>query len=216
MTRLSSNVNLEQRHTKLVLASASPRRLELLQQLGYQPSTLPVDIDETPVVNEDPLPYVERMAREKLEKALSLLASRADKSTRRVIALAGDTVCIQGQDILVKPEGYEDFKRMMASMSGAKQTVASSFALGELVEGERAVLHLEIVQTDVYFKRLDASEVLAYWETGEPADKAGGYGIQGLGAVFVERIEGSYSNVVGLPLMEVHRELKSLGVPSKM
>ena len=213
---MSSSSNVQQVDKKFVLASASPRRLELLQQLGYRPKAMPVDIDETPISNEDPICYVERMAREKLDRALSLLLEPAGTEQQPVTVLAGDTVCIQGKNILVKPEDYEDFKRIMASMSGAKHTVASSFALGQVVDGKFAVLHLEVVQTDVYFKSLDASEVRAYWETGEPADKAGGYGIQGLGAVFVNRIEGSYSNVVGLPLTEVHRELKSLGIPSKM
>jgi septum formation protein len=205
----------------LVLASASPRRFELLSQLGYQPVARPVDIDESVREDETPLVYVRRMAQEKLDAAFDLLRSGSEGFSDFIggsspIVLAGDTICIMGEDILTKPLDYDDFQRMMRRMSGAVHNVASSFALGVIQDGECRTLNLEVVETDVHFRELDDAEIRAYWETGEPFDKAGGYGIQGLGAVFVERIEGSYSNVVGLPLMEVHRALKSAGLASKL
>lgn len=205
----------------MVLASASPRRRDLLTQLGYQPTQSPVDIDESARKSEEPFAYVERMAKEKLEAAFNLLAPNAgelieNSEDASLIVLAGDTICVKGSEILVKPSDYKDFERMMRLMSGSVHTVASSFALGEIKNGVCRVLNLEVVKTDVYFRSILEQELHAYWETKEPWDKAGGYGIQGLGAVFVERIEGSYSNVVGLPLMEVHQALKLAGVVSKL
>lgn len=205
----------------MVLASASPRRRDLLTQLGYQPTQSPVDIDESARKSEEPFTYVERMAKEKLEAAFNLLAPNAgelieNSEDASLIVLAGDTICVKGSEILVKPSDYKDFERMMRLMSGSVHTVASSFALGEIKNGVCRVLNLEVVKTDVYFRSILEQEMHAYWETKEPWDKAGGYGIQGLGAVFVERIEGSYSNVVGLPLMEVHQALKLAGVVSKL
>ncbi len=207
--------------TVLILASASPRRFDLLSQLGYQPHRLPVDIDESAEPHEAPIAYVKRMALEKLETAFGQLDGLTDVAgspvqSSRLIVLAGDTVCIKGNEILTKPVDFTDFKRMMSLMSGTVHTVVSSFALGELKEGVAQMLDLEVVKTDVYFKEMSAQEICAYWDTREPTDKAGGYGIQGLGAVFVERIEGSYSNVVGLPLMEVHSALKSAEVASDL
>ncbi|KZZ10468.1 hypothetical protein A3750_20555, partial [Oleiphilus sp. HI0079] len=204
-------------NTVLVLASASPRRFDLLSQLGYQPHRLPVDIDESVALHEQPVEYAKRMAREKLDAAMDQLKGRTEiaglaLSNARLIVLAGDTICIKGSEILTKPVDFPDFQRMMGLMSGSSHTVLSSFALGELSDGVVTRLNLDVVKTDVHFKELSAQELAAYWDTEEPADKAGGYGIQGLGAVFVERIEGSYSNVVGLPLMEVHSALKSAGV----
>ncbi len=206
---------------RLVLASASPRRFELLSQLGYKPVARPVDIDESVRAHETPLEYVKRMAQQKLDAAFEeLRASTEDVSGSEgdssQIVLAGDTVCIKGEEILTKPLDYEDFQRMMRLMSGSVHTVVSSFALGEMKNGECRNVTLEVVKTDVYFRELSDAEIRAYWETGEPRDKAGGYGIQGLGAVFVTRIEGSYSNVVGLPLMEAHRALTSAGVASRL
>lgn len=207
--------------TVLVLASASPRRFDLLSQLGYQPQRLPVDIDESVDPQELPISYVKRMAQEKLDAALQQLNEQAEVAgssvnSSRQIVLAGDTICIKDNEILTKPVDFADFQRMMTLMSGTVHTVVSSFALGELKGGVVSMLNLEVVKTGVYFKEMSAQEIGAYWDTQEPLDKAGGYGIQGLGAVFVERIEGSYSNVVGLPLMEVHSALKSAGVASDL
>lgn len=207
--------------TVLVLASASPRRFDLLSQLGYQPHRLPVDIDESVEPHEAPMAYVKRMAQEKLDAALRQLEGQSklaglSVNSSRLIVLAGDTICIKGDEVLTKPVDFADFKRMMNLMSGSVHTVASSFALGVLKDGAVSMLSLEIVKTDVMFKKMSEQEIGAYWDTQEPADKAGGYGIQGLGAAFVERIDGSYSNVVGLPLMEVHSALKSAGVVSDL
>ena len=196
----------------LVLASASPRRAQLLSQIAYDSIAYPVDIDETPAVSEQPISYVERMAREKLDEALKRLLLDNAYTGQDLIVLSGDTVCIQDQRILVKPEDYEDFESMMSSMSDAVHTVATAFALGRITDATSELLHLETVQTKVYFRSISTHEMREYWRSGEPQDKAGGYGIQGLGAMFVKGIEGSYSNVVGLPLMEVDQALLKAGI----
>jgi len=203
---------------QLVLASASPRRLDLLKQLGFSPIKFPVEIDETPKSGELPVDYVLRMAQEKLDAAMDAWVAQDHTNSVNadspVVLLSGDTVCIQGDEILVKPKDFADFQRMMRNMSGNKHTVATSFALGELSDTGATNLHLGVVETEVHFRMISEDEIQSYWETGEPQDKAGGYGIQGLGAVFVERINGSYSNVVGLPLLEVHQQLCKAGLSS--
>jgi septum formation protein len=196
---------------EFILASASPRRKQLLEQLGYEPKVCPVHIDETPLLEEDSQVYVERMARHKLLAALESLPSNSF-STPRVL-LASDTTVIADGKILGKPTDFPDYVSMMSLLSGAKHQVSTSFALA--IVGPNGVQreHLETVTTDVVFRPLSSSEIEGYWETGEPIDKAGGYGIQGAAAAFVERISGSYSSVVGLPLMEVAKALDSFGLP---
>jgi len=202
---------------QLVLASASPRRLELLQQLGYDPLKSPVDIDESVHDSEKPYAYVARMAKEKLVAAAhQFCLSNSCIDGRDYLMLAGDTVCVHGEQILIKPEDFSDFQRMMRVMSGDHHTVATAYALGVLSNGQLSEVQEHIVKTKVFFRGLSDQEIADYWKTEEPFDKAGGYGIQGIGAVLVDKIEGSYSNVVGLPLTEVHQSLKSFGLESKL
>jgi len=201
----------------LVLASASPRRLELLRQLGYTPELRPVDIDECVIDGEAPYDYVSRMAQEKCAAAIQeILSAQVNEEhvDRASIVLAGDTICVQGSQILVKPRDFDDFRDMMRSMSGAQHTVATSFSLAKVSGYEVSPLALDVVETQVYFRSLSEDEIARYWATNEPCDKAGGYGIQGIGAILIDRIEGSYSNVVGLPLTEVHLALREAGLPS--
>lgn len=201
----------------LVLASASPRRLALLRQLGYSPSVMPVDIDESILPSEAPYAYVARMAQEKCAASIQGLLSEQrsrDVPDLKSLVLAGDTVCVQGSQILLKPTGFDDFRGMMNAMSGTEHTVATSFALARMDGLELSELALKVVKTKVHFRALSDDEIERYWATNEPCDKAGGYGIQGIGAVLVDRIEGSYSNVVGLPLTEVHLALRDAGLSS--
>lgn len=186
--------------TELLLASASPRRAELLAQIGVRATRLICSVDEQAQPGESPERYVERVTRDKVLAAVQAAPGR--------VVLAADTAVVQGDRILGKPIDRDDAMRMLASLSAAEHTVMTAVAVAcdQRVELVR-------VDTRVRFRALSEAEINAYWDTGEPADKAGSYGIQGLAAVFVERIEGSYSAVVGLPLLETATLLKSFGVP---
>ncbi|MFT6915126.1 MAG: septum formation protein [Motiliproteus sp.] len=184
----------------LILASASPRRRELLTQIGVYFECRSADIDESVRAAESPAVYVSRLA---LEKALVVAALAPD-----VWVLGCDTSVICEQQILGKPTHKEEAVTMLLSLSGRHHQVLTAVAL---VRGEQR--HTLLVITDVWFKTLSRTACEAYWETGEPQGKAGSYAIQGFGAVFVERIEGSYSAVVGLPLQETAQLLQQLAVP---
>jgi septum formation protein len=197
---------------RLVLASASPRRRELLAQIGIQALVRPVDIDETPHADELALTYVERMAEQKLITA-KLKLSKEFANLEDVIVVTCDTSVIVDELILGKPKGYEDFMQMMRKLSGRAHKVVSTIAISGANPHGVGKLADELisVETEVEFKVLSTLEMNAYWQTGEPLDKAGGYGIQSLGALFVSGIKGSYSNVVGLPLQELHLALRVRG-----
>lgn len=213
----------------LVLASASPRRKELLEQLGYSFTVKPVDIDETPYEGELPEHYLPRMSTSKAIRASELLLkeggrvdgakSYGDKSKHKdSVILASDTSVIAESKILGKPQNRNHFASMMRMLSGDWHTVMTSIAVLPLAQAESysgvsaGQCIEETVATRVKFKPLSDEEINAYWETCEPQDKAGGYGIQGKGAIFVEAIEGSYSNVVGLPLQQVANLLNTQGI----
>lgn len=200
---------------RLVLASASPRRKELLLQIGTQFDISPVDIDETPFVNETPSTYVSRMA---TEKALNCL--KLQQLDGPLVILGSDTSVIVDNEILGKPVDFIDSKNMLRRLSGRSHQVMTSVCvvIHRGVENISNVdassdIFCKLVITDVQFKIISDAQIEAYWNSGEPQDKAGSYGIQGFGAVFVERIQGSYSAVVGLPLAEVADMLDIAGVP---
>lgn len=156
-------------------------------------------IDERPRPSEKPRDYLERMALEKLADI-----QRGGRAGR--VVLTADTSVIEGGEILGKPADDAEARAMIARLSGRDHEVTTAFAVGD---GAR--IHHEQVTTKVTFRRLDASEIDAYVATGEGRDKAGAYAVQGLGAMLVSRIEGSYTNVVGLPACEVYLALKSFG-----
>lgn len=184
----------------LVLASSSPRRRELLQQIGVEFDVRVCPVDETPLPAEDPQAYVRRLAIIKAQASV-----QADD--QRPVLGADTTVVCDGQ-ILGKPENLADAQRILGMLSGRYHQVLTAIAL---VHG-KSVLS-EVVSTDVLFRTISPAEIEQYWASGEPCDKAGAYGIQGKGAVFVSRIEGSYSAVVGLPLAETAALLTKSGVP---
>lgn len=175
---------------RLILASSSPRRQELLTQIGVPFSVQVPAIDETPLVGEAPPAYVQRMAE---EKARAVLAQQAGD----VCVLAADTSVIVDGLILGKPADAADAKAMLRRLSGREHQVLSAIAVAD-----QSRLNSHVVSCKVAFRTLTDAEIDAYWLTGEPRDKAGSYAIQGLGAVFVQAIHGSYSAVVGLPLAE--------------
>ena len=184
----------------LILASHSPRRRELLTQIGVEFDSHGVDIDESVKPQEDPFHYVERLALEKAEACYSQLTG--DK-----LVMGSDTTVVVDGQILGKPRDRSHAVEMLMTLSGRSHQVMTAVAL---INAERS--WSRVVTTEVFFRTLSVEECQNYWLTGEPQDKAGAYGIQGLGAVFVERIVGSYSAVVGLPLAETATMLKQLDV----
>ncbi|MDB5360661.1 MAG: septum formation protein Maf [Rhodospirillales bacterium] len=188
-------------HPRLVLASASPRRVDLLTQIGYPPDLIaPADIDETPLKDETPARHAERLAVEKARRIA------ADHPTDFV--LGADTVVACGRRILPKAEDPATARKCLTLLSGRRHRVFGSVAL----IGPDGKLALRRVQSAVAFKRLSDAELDWYLASGEWHGKAGGYAIQGLAARFVREIVGSYSNIVGLPLFETTQLLIGRGV----
>ena len=182
---------------KLVLASGSPRRIELLQQAGIEPDRiLPADIDETPLRAEHPRSLAKRLSKEKAERALASLDTEPGREPAFV--LAADTVVAVGRRILPKAESTDDAFYCLGLLSGRSHRVYSGICV--ITPGGK--LRQRLVETRVRFKRLSREEIAHYIATGEWRGKAGGYAIQGLAGAFVVKLVGSYSNVVGLPLYE--------------
>ncbi|HEY9148580.1 MAG TPA: Maf family protein [Gammaproteobacteria bacterium] len=186
---------------ELVLASASPRRRELLDQLGARYLCDPADIDESRRPGEAPATYVERMAREKAR----VVAARYQHSGHSV--LAADTIVLVDEDVLGKPCDHFDGLAMLAKLSGRSHSVLTAVCLNH-----NGVANCEVVETRVEFISLTRELCEAYLATDEPWDKAGAYGIQGMAGAFVRSIHGSYSNVVGLPLCETWQLLQAGGI----
>ncbi len=182
---------------RLKLASGSPRRAELLTLIGIPFEVALPAVDETPLSGEDAARYVARMAR---TKAAAVPAEGA-------VVLAADTVVVLDGRILGKPEDEADGVSMLCALGGRTHEVLTAIAVTDGVD-----IHGEVVRTTVRFVPVDESLARAYWATGEGADKAGGYGIQGIGGILAESITGSYSAVVGLPLSETERALTRFGV----
>ena len=213
----------------IILASGSPRRRELLERAQLEFSTLSVDIDETKHDDESPTDYIERMVATKAEAAIQQLASRlkTDRScfSDSLIILTSDTIGVlaDGQTVLVKPVDREHAYSMWQQMSDNVHEVwtavqatyislSSKVANSSTHEPVFQIINQQRIteRTEVTFIALTAEMMSNYWESGEPADKAGGYGIQGLGAIWVSRINGSYTNVVGLPLPQTLALIKNV------
>ncbi len=204
--RAQSNKVLER--PKLVLASASPRRLSLLAQVGVTPDALrPASIDEAPRRAEMPRALVSRLARAKAEAARDQLAN--DTALADAYVLAADTVVTVGRRVLMKPKYVEEAVEALQLLSGRAHRVLTGICLITPDDRQR----VKIVDTRVRFKRLSRAEIEAYIASREWRDKAGGYAIQGLAGCFVQKIIGSYTNVVGLPLSEVTALLTGEGFP---
>jgi septum formation protein len=183
----------------LVLASASPRRLDLLRQVGIEPAEIdPADIDETPERRELPRAYALRMAKAKL----AAVAGRHEGA----VVLAADSVVVCGRRILPKAETVAQARTCLGLLSGRRHRVLGGVAIG----GRDGAVRSRLVETVVRFKRLEPAEIEAYIDSGEWHGKAGGYAIQGRAACFVAFLSGSYSNVVGLPLFETVGLLKAM------
>ena len=181
---------------KLYLASTSPRRREILAALGIPFEVLAVDTDESPIEGESPEAMVLRLA-----------TAKAAAASEAGFVLGADTVVVLGDRILGKPRDAEDAIDMLLALSGRRHQVLTGVAL-RTPDGSRAVVSV----TDVRFRKIRRDEAQRYWQSGEPRDKAGAYGIQGLGGVFVETIDGSYSGVMGLPVFETVELLNAAGI----
>ena len=194
---------------KLVLASASPRRVELLQQIGLEPDALlPADVDETPHKGESPRRLAQRLAREKVEAAAKIAATRPE--LQGAFLLAADTVVCVGSRILPKCEIIDKASQCLALLSGRGHRVYTGVAM---LTPKGALRH-RLVETRLRFKRLSSQEIEAYLASGEWRGKAGGYAIQGLAGSFALKLVGSYSSVVGLPLYETMALLTGEGFPA--
>jgi len=189
---------MHQNHPTLVLASGSPRRIEMLRGLGLEPVVRPVDIDESPLPNEAAEAYVLRLAR----------AKAGERSNAGELILAADTIVVLDGALLGKPGDESEARRMLGALAGRSHQVLTGVALLESDTGRSADA---VISTEVTLRPMSDSEIAWYVSTGEPMDKAGSYAIQGLGALLVDSIAGNYPNVVGLPLPEVDRIFSRLG-----
>lgn len=188
--------------SQIVLASASPRRRELLEQLGIRFAVIPSQAEERQLPDESPREHVIRLSIDKARE----VASREEVAGRWFIG--SDTIVLRDQTILGKPADKAEAAATLGSLSGRSHQVLSGYAVFDRQTG---ALCADAVDTRVWFKTLTPQEITGYIASGEPMDKAGSYAIQGLGAFMVRRIEGSYSNVVGLPLCETVEALEKLG-----
>lgn len=194
----------------LCLGSASPRRSELLRQIGVPHCVRSLDLDETARAGEAPADYVLRLA---AAKALAVQAARIAAGAQSLPVLGADTTVTIDGAVLGKPRDAVELAAMFARLGGREHEVLTAVALATRAADGAPQVRTGLSRTRVRFRAVVPGEAEAYWATGEPRDKAGGYGIQGLGAVFVESIAGSYSGVVGLPLAETAALLREAGVP---
>lgn len=189
----------------LVLGSGSPRRRELISALGLPFRVLAADIDESRLPEEAPLAYLERIVSDKLGG----VRTRLGASPHAAILVADTSVVVDG-DVLGKPLDVADAARLFARIAGRTHSVLTRYAIG--LPGETGARVARTIETQVLVRAADAEEIRAYAESGEGLDKAGAYAAQGLGSFFIERITGSYSNVIGLPACEVLSDLRTLGL----
>ncbi len=185
---------------QLILASASPRRRELLDQIGIRYRVEVADIDERELADESAEVLVQRLAVEKAEA----IWQRGDQ---QLPVMGADTLGRLDGGLLVKPVDYDDAKAMLLKMSGCEHEILSAVAL-RTSDG----VSVKLSRSYVRFRDISEAEIMAYWETGEPCDKAGAYAIQGYGAIFAEQMRGSYSGIMGLPLFETAALLAEAGI----
>ncbi|CAA6818969.1 MAG: Septum formation protein Maf [uncultured Thiotrichaceae bacterium] len=185
---------------QLILASASPRRRELLDQIGVRYRVEVADIDEQELADESAEALVQRLAVEKAEAVWQ-------RGDQQLPVMGADTLGRLDGGLLVKPVDYEDAKVMLLKMAGCEHEILSAVAL-RTSDG----VSVKLSRSYVRFRDISEAEILAYWETGEPCDKAGAYAIQGYGAIFVAQMRGSYSGIMGLPLFETAALLAEAGI----
>lgn len=186
---------------KLILASASPRREEILKKLNLKFTVVPSKIDESKFVN---------LAPEKMVRELALAKARdVSQLVEDTIIIAADTVILNKREVLGKPESNEDAAEMLKKLSNGKHTVLTGVAVCSLFDGQEVT---EVDKTDVFMSDMSGEDIKKYIETGEPMGKSGSYAVQGLGSIFVERIEGSYFTVMGLPIHKLAKILADFSI----
>ena len=183
----------------ILLASSSPRRVSLLQQIGLMFETMSPDVDESLAAGEMPMAYVERLSKSKAAAGLTHRPS--------YVVIAADTVVTLGDEVIGKPMDRADGIEMLMRLSGTTHRVLTGVTVASAADSRT-----QVVASDVSFRAVSEDEAYAYWQTQEPADKAGGYGLQGIGSIFVEKIHGSPSAVIGLPMLETELMLKHFGI----
>ncbi|MGB0998215.1 MAG: Maf family protein [Pseudomonadales bacterium] len=183
----------------ILLASSSPRRVNLLEQMGLTFDVMSPDVDESVMPDEAPHAYVERLSR---SKAAAGLAHGSNQ-----VVIAADTIVTLDDAILGKPSGPDDGKQMLLALAGRAHRVLTGLTVATQQEAKS-----QVVASNVWFRAISEQEAAAYWQTGEPSDKAGSYGLQGIGSIFVQRVEGSPSAVIGLPVEETETLLTYFGV----
>ena len=191
----------------LYLASASPRRKELLESMGLQIECCPANIEEIRQAAELPNQYVERLAVEKANAALSLQAQPQET----IPFLGADTIVVCNGEVFEKPQDQADAMRMWHAMSGGQHQVLTAIAVLGIIDGELQK-YTALSTNNVTLKAISNQEMSAYWQSGDPQDKAGAYGIQGRASAWVESIEGSFSGIMGLPLYETNQLLRHFGL----
>ncbi len=198
---MASTVLLLKKMARIILASSSPRRKELLEQVGLKFEIFSPDIDESVCIGESADHYVQRLAE---QKAQAILAQFPD-----AIVIAADTILVLDHKIIGKPESKQHAFEIWTALSDRQHDVLSGVCLLSS-QCDPNTIQSMVVRTKVYFQKLSQLDMEQYWATGEPIGKAGAYAIQGYAAQFIQRIEGSYSNVVGLPLYETLQLLKNI------
>jgi septum formation protein len=194
---------------QLYLASRSPRRRILIEQLGVHYKTLDVDVDERPHEGENPSDYVARLAMEKAKNGWDQVGNG------KIPVVGADTCIVFNDQIIGKVDSREQSRALLKQFSANSHQVLTGIAMiGEKLEGNRPALkqRVRVNNSNVTFRALTEEECERYWETGEPVGKAGGYAIQGIAAAFIEKIEGSYSGVMGLPLCELSELMSEFGI----
>jgi septum formation protein len=184
----------------IYLASRSPRRAELLSILNIRFKQFSVDIDETIQSSENPIDYINRVTNLKMVSAIECVGDEKP-------VLVADTIVVIDELIMGKPASYEDSRRMLSMLSGRAHQVITKILIAY-----KGSLYSSISKSKVQCKIITDNEIEAYWQTGEPQDKAGSYGIQGIGSTFIEKIEGSYTSIMGMPHFEVSRLLEQCGI----
>jgi septum formation protein len=197
------------KQTNMYLASQSPRRRELLTQIGVEFSVLSVDVEEQQQVGELAPDYVSRLARDKAQAGVTALNNtnamqKTTNTTDKQLVLGADTIVVYAGQVLEKPVDEADSVRMLSLLSGQEHEVMTAVALAD-----NSRCWVELVITTVQFRDISTIEMQDYWRTGEPCDKAGSYAIQGIAGKFVSHISGSYSAVVGLPLMQTEQLIQA-------
>lgn len=186
----------------IVLASQSPRRQEILDKLNISFDIIPSNFDESSYINSNPITFVETLAFEKAKDV-------ASKLTSNYIVIGCDTVVVYNNVIIGKPSNKEHAYDLLKTLVGKKHMVYSGIAI---IDNENNVSHVDHGVTEVYMRNINDYEISAYIQTGEPLDKAGAYGIQGIGALLVEKIVGDYYNVMGLPINQLYKGLDKIGI----